>query len=471
MKNKSIILLLIFLFAMFNSFKANKLVSISEKKDLEITEKTSGILERILEKVLTMSGEFKEKITQIYNKKNTNTIKEPKLFQNDIVLSPIQAEELVDQVVEKVENAGIDVSDIVSETERRKKRKMDGNMKLAWEFPILYFVENEVNGSMIDKALKLIELETCITFQRVNSTDLLKPGLRFFSGDGCYSPVGRRFTYSFQDVSIGVGCESIGTIQHETMHALGSYHEQSRYDRDDYLKIFLENVEKENEYNFLKVELSSAITYDAKYDYGSDMQYSAIEFSVNEKPTMLPVEPVYAKTLGVDGGLSFLDVKLLNHHYCKKKCLRSIMCYNGGYQDPNNCNKCKCVNGYAGDRCNKSTPDTTECGNTTRLIYNKKQLLHVIGKKDCIYHIKTPHGNKLKMTVKVLVYFPAYKFRCKLENSLEVKYFGDKTLTGALLCLFDNTTTIISKNDHVIIHHRSTEDTNGVKLEIESIRN
>uniref|UniRef100_A0A0K0F1L2 Zinc metalloproteinase n=1 Tax=Strongyloides venezuelensis TaxID=75913 RepID=A0A0K0F1L2_STRVS len=442
----------------------------NEEKDLEITEKTSGILERILNKVLTMSGEFKEKITQIYSKENIGTIKKPKLFQSDIILSPNQAEELIDQVVDKVENAGVDVSDIVSETERRRKRKMDGNMKLAWEFPILYFVENEVNRSIIDEALKLIESETCITFKRVNSSDIPKPGLRFFPGEGCYSEVGRRFRNSFQDVSIAKGCESIGTVQHETMHALGSYHEQSRADRDKYLQIYLENIEKKNLFNFFKVELSSAITYDTKYDYGSDMQYSTTSFSINDEPTMLPVEPLYAKTLGVNSGLSFVDVKLLNHYYCMKKCSRPIACANDGYQDPNNCNKCKCVNGYVGDRCDKITPDSEQCGNTNYLVLNEKKLLFVVGEKDCIYHIRTTPGKKLKITVEILAYFPAYETRCELENSLEIKYLVDKTVTGALLCLFDNTTTIISKNDHVIVHHRSSYDKNGVRLKIESIR-
>lgn len=45
-----------------------------------------------------------------------------------------------------------------------------------------------------------------------------------------------------QDISIGLGCEYKGIVQHEILHALGRIHEQNRIDRDDYVKINEENI-------------------------------------------------------------------------------------------------------------------------------------------------------------------------------------------------------------------------------------
>ncbi|CAI8006096.1 Astacin, partial [Geodia barretti] len=62
--------------------------------------------------------------------------------------------------------------------------------------------------------------QTCITFEeRTTQEDYV----RFFSGDGCWSYIGR--VSGPQDISIGRGCEYKGIVMHEIFHALGRWHE------------------------------------------------------------------------------------------------------------------------------------------------------------------------------------------------------------------------------------------------------
>ncbi len=57
----------------------------------------------------------------------------------------------------------------------------------------------------------------------------------------CWSYVGRSFAGA-QTLSIGDGCGIKAIVEHEFLHALGFWHEQSRYDRDDYVTINFENI-------------------------------------------------------------------------------------------------------------------------------------------------------------------------------------------------------------------------------------
>nr|XP_024659432.1 high choriolytic enzyme 1-like isoform X1 [Maylandia zebra] len=134
--------------------------------------------------------------------------------------------------------------------------------------------------NIIISALLTFHESTCIRF--VWRTDQVNY-LYFFSGEGCYSYVGRQSRG--QGISLQRnGCLFQSTVQHEVLHALGFHHEQVRSDRDQYVKILTENIIPGQESNFEKVLTNNLQT---PYDFNSVMQYGRYSFSRNGQPTIV----------------------------------------------------------------------------------------------------------------------------------------------------------------------------------------
>lgn len=152
----------------------------------------------------------------------------------------------------------------------------------------------------------------CVYFRPREATDQAYFKIQY--GNGCSAHVG--YTAPFQSTMTlqANGCFYYGTIQHELMHVLGFFHEQSRPDRDDYLEIHLENVETAMHHNFNKYEWgSSVLNQGSPYDYASIMHYDTTAFTTNGMPTMVPRQA--GVTIGDAEELSPIDIAEVRHFY------------------------------------------------------------------------------------------------------------------------------------------------------------
>eukprot|EP00873_Tetraselmis_striata_P028314 jgi/Tetstr1/448578/TSEL_035827.t1 len=142
--------------------------------------------------------------------------------------------------------------------------------------------------------------------------------------DGCWSYIGKTsFAAGGQTLNLSPnGCVYTDIIEHEVMHALGFFHEQSRPDRDDYVTINFQNIKAGSENNFDKV--SYADPMGTPYDYLSVMHYGSTYFSANGGTTI----NAGGNFIGQIDGADNLDVDQIRLMYQCVSGLRSFEEYN-----------------------------------------------------------------------------------------------------------------------------------------------
>jgi len=217
---------------------------------------------------------------------------------------------------------------LVDETREFLKKNLEGSSRLRgrgaarslplWKmFPsgnnyiVPYIISSSIGSSgraAIEAAAKDFAKYTCIRLQPRTNQDRY---INFYRGGGCSSPVGAVSTR--QDVSLAQGCWYKGTVIHEVLHSLGFWHEQSRPDRDNYVRILSQNIPPQVLYNFNKFSTSQINSRGSAYDVGSVMHYNGYAFSSNGRPTITDLQgnPIKAQR----NGFSTEDIKQLNSLY------------------------------------------------------------------------------------------------------------------------------------------------------------
>lgn len=186
----------------------------------------------------------------------------------------------------------------------------------------------EAIGYAIDQFKKVLP---CLQWKKVgykaDGQCDFSPAIFFQShkNNGCWASVGMLQPGDGKAQRIQLespGCDSVGTVIHEILHALGMDHEQSRPDRDNYVAIKWGNIKKGKEHNFGVEPNGDA---NRPYDILSIMHYGVTDFGAG-KVTIATKPTAYAKYTNdtkqfkhyVPGdriGMSQLDAEQLADHY------------------------------------------------------------------------------------------------------------------------------------------------------------
>ncbi|OWA55302.1 putative Zinc metalloproteinase nas-14 [Hypsibius exemplaris] len=222
---------------------------------------------------------------------------------------------------------GIDGAVIASSlTNKKKARNGLRDQRSRWVNGVIpYYIAEGFNlkqqGIILD-AMDDFSSQTCIKFQPlINDPDSILFQATSSRDECGKSHVGREG--GEQTVVLSVAddrdCVSKGIIQHELMHVVGFFHEQSRSDRNDFVDINEKNLDSADfQRNFLDWSAVEVTAFGFPYDFGSIMHYSTVAFSKDGFSwTIRPKKEwaQYETMMGQRNGLSQIDIGKINAMY------------------------------------------------------------------------------------------------------------------------------------------------------------
>ena len=195
----------------------------------------------------------------------------------------------------------------LSSSDLQERPVVISGQKYRWPSGVVpYTIESTLpDQNRITEAIHHWEQQTPIRFiERSGANASSYPNyIHFDRGDGCASYVGMQG--GKQIITFCDGC-STGNATHEVGHAVGLWHEQSREDRDSFVKIVWENIDPNAQHNFNQHITDGDDV--ASYDYCSIMHYPPTAFSINDEPTIVPLASETVDCMGQRSELSQEDV-------------------------------------------------------------------------------------------------------------------------------------------------------------------
>uniref|UniRef100_A0A8C4L2L6 Meprin A subunit n=1 Tax=Equus asinus TaxID=9793 RepID=A0A8C4L2L6_EQUAS len=208
--------------------------------------------------------------------------------------------------------AGLDLfqGDILLRNSRNALREPNAR----WKFPIPYILADNLDlnakGAIL-YAFEMFRLKSCVDFKPYEGESSY---IIFQQFSGCWSEVGDQ--HVGQNISIGRGCDYKAIIEHEILHALGFYHEQSRTDRDDYVNIWWDEIISGYQHNFNTYDDNFITDLNTPYDYESVMHYGPFSFNKDASvPTITAKIPEFDSIIGQRLDFSAVDLERLNRMY------------------------------------------------------------------------------------------------------------------------------------------------------------
>ncbi|MCI0591546.1 MAG: M12 family metallopeptidase [Gammaproteobacteria bacterium] len=215
------------------------------------------------------------------------------IFEGDIVLDSVDGMERL-------------VAEVINETGVAARGIVITGAQFRWPGGVVPFTIDPAlpNVTRVNDAIAHWHNRTHIRLvARTNEQNFVT----FSPGNGCSSPVGMRGGQQF--ITLAPGCDR-GSVIHEIGHAVGLWHEQSREDRDRFIRILWQNIEAGREHNFAQHIADGDDV--GPYDFGSIMHYPTRAFSRNNQPT---IETLNGEAIGQRNGLSDGDVQAINFIY------------------------------------------------------------------------------------------------------------------------------------------------------------